>query len=129
VDVIQPDPSHAGGITEMMKIASMAEAYDVSVAPHCPLGPISLAAALQIDAVSQTAMIQESSLGIHYNESADVPDYLESDDVLEPIDGFLQIPDTAGLGISLNEERIRDSDGTDWHNPVWRYEDGSIAEW
>lgn len=129
VDVIQPDPSHAGGITEVTKIASMAEAYDVAVAPHCPLGPISLAAALQIDAVSQTAMIQESSLGIHYNESADVPDYLESDDILEPVDGFLQIPDGPGLGISIDEERIRDSDDVDWHNPVWRHDDGSIAEW
>jgi galactonate dehydratase len=129
VDVIQPDPSHAGGITEVTKIASMAEAYDVAVAPHCPLGPISLAAALQIDAVSQTAMIQESSLGIHYNESADVPDYLESGDMLEPVDGFLHIPDGPGLGISIDEERIRDSDDVDWHNPVWRHDDGSIAEW
>ena len=129
VDVIQPDPSHAGGITEVTKIASMAEAYDVAVAPHCPLGPISLAAALQIDAVSQTAVIQESSLGIHYNECADVPDYLESDDTFEPVDGFLQIPDTPGLGISMDEERIRDTEAADWHNPVWCYEDGSIAEW
>jgi galactonate dehydratase len=129
IDVIQPDPSHAGGITEVMKIASMAEAYDVAVAPHCPLGPISLASALQIDAVSQTAIIQESSLGMHYNESADVPDYLKSDDIFEPVGGFLQIPDEPGLGITLDEERIRDTEDTDWHNPVWRYEDGSVAEW
>ncbi len=129
VDVIQPDISHAGGITEVTKVASMAEAYDVAVAPHCPLGPISLAAALQIDAVSQTAMIQESSLGIHYNEGADVLDYLESKDILEPVDGFLRIPDGPGLGISIDEERIRDSDDAEWHNPVWRYDDGSIAEW
>jgi galactonate dehydratase len=129
VDVIQPDPSHAGGITEVTKIASMAEAYDVAIAPHCPLGPISLAAALQIDAVSQTAIIQESSFGIHYNESADVPDYLASNDIFEPVDGFLQIPDTPGLGISLDEKRIRDTESPDWHNPVWRYNDGSVAEW
>ncbi len=129
VDVIQPDPSHAGGITEVMKIASMAEAYDVAVAPHCPLGPISLAAALQIDAVSQTAIIQESSLGIHYNETADIPDYLGNSNVLKPVDGFLNIPDAPGLGVSVDEERIRNADEADWHNPVWRYEDGSIAEW
>ena len=49
VDILQPDLSHAGGITEVKKIATMAEAYDVAIAPHCPLGPISLAAALQID--------------------------------------------------------------------------------
>jgi galactonate dehydratase len=128
VDVIQPDPSHAGGITEVTKIASMAEAYDVAVAPHCPLGPISLAAALQIDAVSQTAIIQESSLGIHYNEGADVPDYLETD-IFEPVEGFLNIPEAPGLGIALDEARVHEAEEVDWHNPVWQYEDGSVAEW
>jgi len=129
VDIIQPDPSHAGGITEVTKIASMAEAYDVSLAPHCPLGPVSLAAALQIDAVSQTAVIQESSLGIHYNEGADVPDYVTNENVFDPADGFLQIPTEPGLGVSLNEKKLRDAEEADWHNPVWRYEDGSVAEW
>jgi galactonate dehydratase len=42
VDIIQPDPSHAGGITETRKIATLAEAYDVAVALHCPLGPMRL---------------------------------------------------------------------------------------
>ncbi|MGO8658135.1 enolase C-terminal domain-like protein, partial [Rhizobium ruizarguesonis] len=65
VDIIQPDLSHAGGITECRKIAAMAEAYDVALAPHCPLGPIALAACLQVDAVSYNAFIQEQSLGIH----------------------------------------------------------------
>jgi galactonate dehydratase len=129
VDVIQPDPSHAGGITEVTKIASMAEAYDVSVAPHCPLGPVALAAALQIDAVSQTAIIQESSLGIHYNDAADVTDYLVEDDVFDPSDGFLRIPEQPGLGVAVDEERLRAADEPDWHNPVWRHEDGSVAEW
>ncbi len=67
VDIIQPDLSHAGGISECRKIAAMAEAYDVAMAPHCPLGPIALAACLQVDAVSYNAFIQEQSLGIHYN--------------------------------------------------------------
>jgi galactonate dehydratase len=129
VDIIQPDPSHAGGITEVTKIASMAEAYDVSVAPHCPLGPVALAAALQIDAVSQTAIIQESSLGIHYNDATDVTDYLVEDDVFDPSDGFLRIPEQPGLGVAVDEERLRAADEPDWHNPVWRHEDGSVAEW
>ncbi|WP_439557086.1 enolase C-terminal domain-like protein, partial [Dyadobacter sp.] len=47
-DIIQPDLSHAGGITECKKILSMAEAFDVAAAPHCPLGPIALAACLQV---------------------------------------------------------------------------------
>ena len=65
VDIIQPDVSHAGGITETRKIASMAEAYDVALALHCPLGPIALAACLQLDGVCYNAFIQEQSLGIH----------------------------------------------------------------
>ena len=76
VDIIQPDLSHAGGITECVKIAAMAEAYDVAIAPHCPLGPIALAACLQLDAVSYNAFIQEQSLGIHYNQGGDLLDYL-----------------------------------------------------
>src|SRR5207245_2885256 len=68
VDIIQPDASHAGGITEVRKIASMAEAYDVALALHCPLGPIALASCLQLDAVCYNACIQEQSLGIHYNQ-------------------------------------------------------------
>ena len=67
VDIIQPDLSHAGGILECRKIAAMAEAYDVAVAPHCPLGPLALAACLQIAACTPNVAIQEMSLGIHYN--------------------------------------------------------------
>ncbi len=72
VDVIQPDLSHAGGITEVNKIASMAEAYDVALAPHCPLGPIALASCMQVDMCAPNALIQEQSLNIHYNETNDV---------------------------------------------------------
>ena len=66
VDIIQPDVSHAGGISEVVRIAAMAEAYDVALAPHCPLGPIALASCLQVDAVAYNALIQEQSLGLHY---------------------------------------------------------------
>ena len=48
---------HAGGITECKKILSMAEAFDVAAAPHCPLGPIALAACLQVDATCHNAFI------------------------------------------------------------------------
>src|SRR3954462_8662925 len=65
VDIIQPDLSHAGGITECRKIAAMAEAYDIAVAPHCPLGPLALAACLQLGATAPNVAIQEMSLGIH----------------------------------------------------------------
>jgi galactonate dehydratase len=58
-----------------------------------------------------------------------MPDYLDSETAFDPVDGYLQIPDGPGLGITLNETKLRNADPPDWKNPVWRYEDGSIAEW
>ncbi len=131
VDIIQPDVSHAGGITETRKIAALAEAYDVALAPHCPLGPIALAACLQIDAVSHNAFIQEQSLGIHYNQGNDLLDYLVDPTVFQYADGFVPIPQGVGLGIEINEEAVRAAAqiGHTWRNPVWRQADGSVAEW
>ena len=131
VDVIQPDLSHAGGITEVRKIAAMAEAYDVALAPHCPLGPIALAACLQVDACTPNALLQEQSLEIHYNTDEDVLDYLADPDVFDYEDGYVAIPDAPGLGIELDEAYVREraDTGEDWHSPVWRHDDGSIAEW
>lgn len=131
VDIIQPDLSHAGGISEVKKIATMAEAYDVAVAPHCPLGPISLAAAIQIDACTPNVFIQEQSLGIHYNQDNDLLDYIRNRDVFAYHNGFVNIPDGAGLGIEINEEHVKKmaEKGHKWKNPIWRNEDGTIAEW
>lgn len=131
VDIIQPDLSHAGGITECKKIFAMAEAYDVAVAPHCPLGPIALASCLQVDASSYNAFIQEQSLGIHYNQGSDLMDYLVDRSVFEYKDGMVQIPQGPGLGIQINEEHVRKmaEQGHNWKNPVWRHKDGSVAEW
>jgi galactonate dehydratase len=131
VDIIQPDLSHAGGITEVRKIAAMAEAYDIAVAPHCPLGPIALAACLQLDAVAYNAVIQEQSLGIHYNTSNDLLDYLADPTVFAYADGSVTIPQGPGLGIEVNEDYVRERavEGHRWRNPVWRHEDGSFAEW
>ncbi|MCD1633274.1 galactonate dehydratase [Martelella mediterranea] len=131
VDIIQPDLSHAGGITECRKIAAMAEAYDVALAPHCPLGPIALAACLQVDAVSYNAFIQEQSLGIHYNETNDILDYISNKDVFEYADGFVGIPQGPGLGIEIDEAYVieRAREGHNWRNPIWRHPDGSFAEW
>lgn len=130
-DIIQPDLSHAGGITECKKIISMAEAFDVAAAPHCPLGPIALAACLQVDATCHNAFIQEQSLGIHYNTSNDLLDYVTDRSVFEYANGFVKIPDGPGLGLTINEAYVaeRAAVGHDWKNPVWRHEDGSVAEW
>ncbi|HYK72576.1 MAG TPA: galactonate dehydratase, partial [Pseudoneobacillus sp.] len=131
VDIIQPDLSHAGGITEVRKIAAMAEAYDVALATHCPLGPIALAACLQVDAVSHNAFIQEQSLGIHYNKGNDLLDYIKDRSVFEYEDGLVKMPKNPGLGIEVNEDYVRKMAevGHNWKNPVWRHKDGSVAEW
>lgn len=131
VDIIQPDPSHCGGITEARKIAHMAEAYDVALALHCPLGPIALAACLQIDAGCYNAFIQEQSLGIHYNQSNDLLDYLNDPSVFDYTDGMVLIPSGPGLGIDVNEDYVKDKarEGHRWRNPIWRHADGSVAEW
>ena len=131
VDIIQPDLCHAGGILEVKKIAAMAECYDVAVAPHCPLGPIALAASLQLDYGTPNAVIQEQSLGIHYNQGADLLDYLSDRSVFEYRDGFVYRNNLPGLGITINEEKVREAArvGHDWKNPLWRTGDGVVAEW
>lgn len=131
VDIVQPDLSHAGGISEVRKIAAMAETYDVAVAPHCPLGPIALAACLQLDAVAPNVFIQEQSLGIHYNQGNDLLDYVKSPDVFKIDAGYLPIPQEPGLGIAIDEEYVRQQArvGHRWRNPLWRNADGTVAEW
>lgn len=131
VDIIQPDLSHAGGITEVKKIAAMAEAYDVALAPHCPLGPIALAACLNVDATSYNAVIQEQSIGIHYNVGKSVLDYVHNQEDFTFTDGFVALPTRAGLGVDVNRELVVEENKTphNWKNPVWHHADGSVAEW
>lgn len=131
VDIIQPDASHAGGILELRKIAAMAEAWDIAVAPHCPLGPIALAACLQLDFCTPNAFIQEQSLGIHYNQGSDLLDYLTDRNVFAYRDGHVGKLTAPGLGIEINEAKVREmaKTGHNWKNPVWRTPDGAVAEW
>ncbi len=131
IDIIQPDLSHAGGITECKKIISMAEAYDIAAAPHCPLGPIALAASLQVDASCYNAFIQEQSLGIQYNQENDLLDYLSEKSVFQYIDGYVDIPTGPGLGIEIDEDYVREraAKSHQWRSPLWRHNDGSVAEW
>lgn len=131
VDIIQPDVSHAGGISEVRRIAAMAEAHDVAIAPHCPSGPVSLASALQVDFCCINAFIQESSMGIHYNEGMELQDYLLNPEVFQIEDGYIPVNDLPGLGIRIDEAKVREMSEVahDWKNPVWRNRDGSFAEW
>jgi galactonate dehydratase len=131
IGILQPDLSHAGGITECLKIASMAEAYDVGLAPHCPVGPIALASCLAVDFVSYNAVIQEQSSGIHYNGEADLLDYVVNKEDFTFTNGYIKPLPKPGLGVEIDEEAVKSAAviGTNWKNPLWRHEDGSIAEW
>jgi galactonate dehydratase len=131
VDIIQPDLSHAGGLLECRKISAMAEAYDVAVAPHCPLGPLALAACLQLAACTPNVAIQEMSLGIHYNVGGDLFTYVTDPAPIMPDEGYLPVPQGPGLGVEIDEAAVREADKAPhrWRNPIWRNRDGSFAEW
>ncbi len=131
VDIVQPDVSHCGGILEARKIAAMAEAYDVALAPHCPLGPIALASCLQVDFCSPNAFIQEQSLNLHYNVGYDLLKYLKDPNVFVYRGGHVDLLEKPGLGIEIDEDYVRKmaEEGHDWHNPIWRDSDGAVAEW
>ncbi|WP_431262450.1 galactonate dehydratase [Roseateles chitinivorans] len=131
IAIIQPDLSHAGGITECVKIAAMAEAHDVALAPHCPLGPVALAACLAVDFVSHNAVLQEQSMGIHYNQGAELLDFVTNREDFHIEDGFIRPLLKPGLGVEIDEQRVIEASrhAPDWRNPVWRHADGSVAEW
>jgi galactonate dehydratase len=131
VDVIQPDLSHAGGITECKKIISMAEAFDVAAAPHCPLGPIALASCLQVDATCYNAVLQEQVAFINGARDEHFLGLLHNPEVFDFSAGHMPFPSGPGLGLEINEERIEElaQQGHNWRAPNWRHTDGSVAEW
>ncbi|KAH7886892.1 enolase C-terminal domain-like protein [Phlebopus sp. FC_14] len=138
LDIAQPDVSHCGGISELVRIATLAETYDVALAPHCPLGPIALAACIAVGVSRLNFVIQEMSWQIHYNsEDADLFTYLEDPSVFAVKDGHVQAPTGSGLGITINESLVRERSAAlgaasgvqPWRNPLWRGQDGSLREW
>lgn len=131
IAIAQPDLSHAGGISEVRRIAALAETFDVTLAPHCPLGPLALAACLQVGFATPNYLIQEQSIGIHYNQGAEVLDYVADTAPLRFVDGSFERLTGPGLGIEIDEQAVRDaaSRWTTWQNPIWRHADGSVAEW
>jgi len=131
IAVAQPDLSHAGGISEVRRIASLCETFDVALAPHCPLGPLALASSLQVAFATPNHLIQEQSIGIHYNEDAEVLDYVVDREPFRFVDGYVERFTGPGLGIEVDEARVREADrrGHAWRNPVWRHDDGGFAEW
>jgi galactonate dehydratase len=132
VDIVQPDIAHAGGISECRRIAAMAEAYDVAFAPHCPIGPLALAACLHLAAATPNFVIQEMSLGIHYNgPSEDLSTLIRNPALFAIEDGSVAVPDAVGLGVDMDEDAVREMarDAHRWRNPVWRGPDGGLREW
>jgi galactonate dehydratase len=118
--ILQPDLCHAGGITEARLIAGMAEAYYATIAPHNPLGPISLAAGVQLAASIPNFLCQEQvTLG---------EGYLKKPFTLR--DGYLDLPTGPGLGIDLDEQALADKIGHDWKNrELFDVDDGSVVDW
>jgi galactonate dehydratase len=132
VDILQPDLSHAGGISEVRRMAAMAEAYDVAIAPHCPLGPIALAACMQVALSTPNFVIQEMSLGIHYNTGGhDLLTYMQNPEVFDVTGGMVNMLTGPGLGVEMDEDKVRrlSGDCPPWRNPVWRGPDGFLREW
>ena len=126
VSIVQPDLCHCGGIFEARKISAMAETYYMQVAPHNPLGPISLAACLQLDTCLPNVLAQEHP-GMPGHEDLGVG-ILKKPFKVE--DGYIYVPEGPGLGIEVDEEAIQDKvfDGT-WDTPHLFFEDGSVADW
>ncbi|EMD35609.1 hypothetical protein CERSUDRAFT_106906 [Gelatoporia subvermispora B] len=134
IDIAQPDVAHCGGISELHRIASLTEMYDVALAPHCPLGPIALAACMQVDTAAPNFFIQEMSLQMHYNEGADLLTYLVDPSNFDIKDGYVDILNGPGLGINVNEQLVREvaarhAEEKAWRNTVWTGPDGSLREW
>jgi galactonate dehydratase len=131
IAVAQPDLSHAGGISECRRIAAMAETYDVSMAPHCPLGPIALAACLQLDFATPNFLVQEQILGLGKGNDGDLMKYIADFSVFDAPDGYIELMTKPGLGIEVDEKAVREASvkGHRGRAPEWHHRDGSFAEW
>jgi galactonate dehydratase len=130
VTVVQPDLSHAGGISEVRRIASLAEIFGATLAPHCPLGPIALASSLQVDFATPNFLIQEQALGIEQDGGEEILGRFVDAEVFRLVDGYIPRPTAPGLGIEVDEDAVRaaDKDGHRWRITPWRHPDGSFAE-
>ena len=153
IDILQPDVSHCGGISELHRLASMTEAFDVALAPHCPLGPLALAACVQVDCCAPNFGVQEMSVGIHYNaqagvkaegeegeegkeETFDIHSYIKNPEVWTVREGgYIDAPIGPGLGVEVDEEMVRRvserfvKQGKPWEGARFWGRDGEVREW
>jgi galactonate dehydratase len=120
VAVVQPDVAHAGGISELRRIAAQAEAREIAFAPHCPIGPVALAACLHVAAATPNFLCQEH---VTLGETLLARPLIETD-------GYAALPAGPGLGIELDEAKVAALrfDGR-WDNPRFAHADGGFAEW
>ncbi len=132
IAIAQPDLAHAGGITEVFRVATLAESFDVQVAPHCAIGPVALAACVQLDLAVPNFYAQEHVIDLTSAASADLA-ILSNPEVLVPESGYLARPTGPGLGIEVDEDAVRAAHRPDLlvpeGNPTWTYADGGFAEW
>lgn len=131
---VEPDISHCCSFSEIRKIAAMAEAYDVALAPHCPLGPIALAACMQVAMSTPKFLIQGISVGIQYNTEAgenDIHSYFHDKSVRDVTDGYIAGLKEPGLVIEIDEDEVRKvaAIAVAWQLKGFKGPDGSIREW
>ncbi len=123
VALIQPDCSHVGGISELKKVANMAEVYYMHIMPHCAIGPVAFAACMQVDAVVPNFLIQEQVDACLGNG------LLQEDWIVK--DGFVELPTKPGLGFEIDEGAAqRNIAYTEELGGYYTYpSDGSVADW
>lgn len=131
VNIVQPSISHAGGISEIVSIGKMTEAYDVSIMPKCPVGPISFAAGMHVHMSVPNAILQEQHDEFYAEHNNQFFNYLENEDYFSLSDGFMTIGEEPGLGLKIDEKYVREQakSNVNWKGPTWHYEDGSVANW
>lgn len=130
IAVIQPDLSHAYGISEVMRIAALADLHGVHLAPHCATGPVSFAACLQVDLAINNFLIQECHLRLHDPDSHPWWRFVNGAPFLFE-DGYVVAPSAPGLGVDINEDAVREAalDPSRDNSPILALPDGSYAEW
>ncbi|HWU47108.1 MAG TPA: galactonate dehydratase [Humibacter sp.] len=133
IAILQPDLAHAHGISEVVRIAALADVHGVHLAPHCATGPVAFAACLQVALIIPNFLIQESPLELHapgrhpwWRFIASAPFRFD--------DGYVRAPTSPGIGVEVDEDMVRSAaedmrDLSEENSPVLTGADGGFAEW
>jgi len=125
IDIAQPDPTHAGGISEVRRIADIADANGIDLVFNCSVGPIASSSCLHLAAYAPNTVMQPTPANRY------ISDYIENPDVFSQQDSYVDVPSKPGLGIHIDRETVTEQAGNsvNWQNPIWRHDDMSFAEW